>query len=514
MLLQMGKEVYGLGEVIVELKNITKIFPGVTALDNMSLQLKKGEVHGLIGENGAGKSTLIKVLSGVYPPEKGEMLVAGERVSFSGPNDAKRKGISCVYQELNIVKDLSLTDNLFIGNYVKKKNGFLNYKYMKQRAREIMEIMGQDINPNKLCGTLGMGQQQMVEIGKSVLLESQVIILDEPTSSLGKKEVEELFKTVNILKEKGVAILFVSHKLEEIFELCDVVTVMRDAKHIITAPTSELTKDDLITHMVGRTLDNLYPKIETTPGEVLLEVRDFSSTGDYENISFSARRGEILGFSGLVGAGRTELFRGIFAADPKDRGEVYIGGERKKISTPREAIRNKIAFLTEDRKLQGLVLMESIEKNLSLVNIDDLKKGLFVDKKKVRKQAEEVVSKLQIKTPSIQKAAGELSGGNQQKVVIGKWINTDAEIYVFDEPSRGIDVGAKIEVYNIMNELVRQNKCVIMISSELPEILGLSDRVIVMRSGRKMAEIERNSPHFNQEDIMKAAWGGNLSDEH
>ncbi|MGI6169920.1 MAG: sugar ABC transporter ATP-binding protein [Christensenellales bacterium] len=502
-----------MGEVVAELKDITKIFPGVTALDNMSLQLKKGEVHGLIGENGAGKSTLIKVLSGVHTPDKGEILINGEQVTFSNPSDAKKKGISCVYQELNIVKDLSLTDNLFIGNYVKKKSGFLDYKYMKDRAQEIMEIMGQDIGPNKLCGTLGMGQQQMVEIGKAVLLDSQVIILDEPTSSLGKKEVEELFKTVRILREKGVAILFVSHKLEEIFELCDVVTVMRDAKHIITAPTSGLTKDDLITHMVGRTLDNLYPKMDTTPGEPILEVKNFSSTGEYDNISFVARRGEILGFSGLVGAGRTELFRGIFAANPKDKGEVYIDGTLRKISNPRQAIHNKIAFLTEDRKLQGLVLMEPIERNLCLVNLDDLKKGLFIDRKQIRSQAEEVVDRLQIKTSSVQKIAGELSGGNQQKVVIGKWINTDAEIYIFDEPTRGIDVGAKIEVYNIMNQLVEQNKCVIMISSELPEILGMSDRVIVMRSGRKMADINRNSPHFNQEDIMRAAWGGSISDE-
>jgi ribose transport system ATP-binding protein len=502
-----------LADTIVELKGITKIFPGVTALDRMSLELKKGQVHGLIGENGAGKSTLIKILTGVYAPDKGEIMINGQKVSFQSPQDAKRKGISCVYQELNIVKTLSITDNLFIGNYLKKKSKFLDYKHMKQRAREVMASMGQDIDPNKLCGVLGMGQQQMVEIGKAVLNDANVIIFDEPTSSLSNREIEELFKTINLLKEKDVAILFVSHKLEEIFELCDVVTIMRDAKHISTSPVAQVTKDIMITHMVGRSLDNLYPKIEPQPTDVALRVENFSSIGDYRKISFEARRGEILGFAGLVGSGRTELFRGIFAADVKDAGHTYINGEKASIKTPKEAIRNKIAFLTEDRKMQGLVLQESIEKNLTLVNIDTLKKRLFIDKPRIRKQAQDCVDKLQIKTSSINKPAGELSGGNQQKVVIGKWINTDADIFIFDEPTRGIDVGAKIEVYNIMNELVRQNKAVIMISSELPEILGMSDKVIVMRSGRIMARIDRNSEHFTQEDIMKAAWGGELKNE-
>lgn len=501
-----------MNDILVELKDIRKEFPGVVALDNVSIQLKRGEVHGLIGENGAGKSTLIKILTGVYTPDKGEIYVRGEKVVMNNPADARRYGISCVYQELNIVRELPIVDNLFIGNYVKKKSGLLDYGYMNKKSEEIMASLGQKLGAKEIAGNLGMGQQQMIEIGKSVLLESEVLILDEPTSSLGEKEAAELFRTINILKEKGVAILFVSHKLEEIFEICDKITVMRDGQHVSTTPTKEMTKDLLISHMVGRTLDNLFPKVKTHPGEIALEVEHLSKDGQYYDVSFAARRGEILGFAGLVGAGRTELMHGIFGALKPDDGQIKVCGEPVSFSSPRDAIRHKIAFLTEDRKQQGLVLSESIQRNLSLVNLDKLKKGVFIDFHAVAKQADNCVSTLAIKTPSVKKPAGQLSGGNQQKVVIGKWMNSDAEIYIFDEPTRGIDVGAKIEVYNVMNELVMRDKCVIMVSSELPEILGMCDRVIVMRDGKKTAEVAADSKHFNQEDIMKAAWGGRLDD--
>ncbi|MEA5048098.1 MAG: sugar ABC transporter ATP-binding protein [Eubacteriales bacterium] len=501
-----------MGEVIVELQNIRKEFPGVVALDNMSIQLKKGEVHGLIGENGAGKSTLIKILAGVYTPDKGKIILNSEEVTFTGPSDAKERGISCVYQELNIVRELPIVDNLFMGAYVKKSSGLLNYAYMNKKAEEILASMGQHLSAGELCGSLGMGQQQLVEIGKAVLLESDVIILDEPTSSLGEKETDELFRIIKMLKEKNIAILFVSHKLEEIFEICDIVTVMRDGQHISTTPTMDMTKDLLITQMVGRSLNNLYPRIETTPGDVALEINGLTKAGEYYNVSFKARKGEILGFYGLVGAGRTELMHGIFGSQLPDAGEVKVDNNKIKCKAPKDAIKNNIAFLTEDRKQQGLVLIESIEKNMSLVNIDSLKKGIFVDFDKTRKQAKFCVEELSIRTPSIKKNAGELSGGNQQKVVIGKWINSCAEIYIFDEPTRGIDVGAKIEVYNLINGLIKNNKCVIMVSSELPEILGMCERVIVMREGCIMAEVARNSAHFNQEDIMKAAWGGNINE--
>ncbi len=507
----MAKEVYRVGDVIVELKNIRKEFPGVIALDNMNLKLKAGTVHGLIGENGAGKSTLIKILTGVYTPDQGEIYVDGEKTQFKGPADSKAKGIACVYQELNIVKELPIVDNMFMGSYVKKKSGLLDYTYMNQKSEEILKGMGQDISAGEMCGTLGMGQQQMVEIGKAVLLDARVIILDEPTSSLGEKEAAELFRTVNILKGRGVSIVFVSHKLEEIFEICDDVTVMRDGQFISTTPSKDMTKDLMIAQMVGRPLSNLFPKMDTTPGQVALEVSHLTRKGEYYDISFQARKGEILGFAGLVGAGRTELMHGIFASVVPDSGEIKINGKAVSYKNPRGAIKNKIAFLTEDRKQQGLVLSESIEKNLTLVNIDSLKKGIFVEFGKIQEQAKRCIEKLQIRTPSPDKAAGELSGGNQQKVVIGKWVNSDAQIYIFDEPTRGIDVGAKIEVYNVMNELVSEGKCVLMVSSELPEIFGMCDRVIIMREGRKMGEVSKEEEHFNQEDVMKAAWGGKLS---
>lgn len=501
------------GDVFIELRNISKFFPGVIALDDMSFQVRKGEVHGLIGENGAGKSTLIKVFTGVNQPDKGEIWIDGQRTTLSNPGVAKAAGIGCVYQELNIIPELSITDNLFLGAYQKKGNGpFLDYGYMHAKAAEIMRELGQDIDPHTECGKLGMGIQQTVEIGKSILHQSRLIIMDEPTSSLSENEVNQLMKTVQKLKESGISIIFVSHKLEEIFELCDVVTVMRDGQHVSTTPVKEMTKDTLISQMVGRSVENLFPKEIVPRGEEALRVEHLSETGVLDDISFSAYAGQVLGLAGLVGAGRTETLRAIFGVDCHQDGKVFIHGKEVHITCPADAIRNKIAFLTEDRKEQGLILGASVNNNLHLATIDRDRIGkFFLDRKKHRQISEENIKTLKIKTPSIETPAGTLSGGNQQKVVIGKWINTDADIYFFDEPTRGIDVGAKVEVYHVMNDLVARGKCVVMVSSELPEILGMSDRVLVMRGGKIMAEIERNSEHFNQEDIMKAAWGGTLS---
>lgn len=497
---------------VVELRHIVKIFPGVTALDDMSIELRQGEIHGLIGENGAGKSTLIKVLTGMHEPDGGEIYVNGQRVEFHNPEQAREKGIACVYQELNIVPDANIVDNIFLNCYRKKHRFFLDYDFMRKRTAEIMKELGQEVSLSVPCGTLGIGMQQMVEIAKALQLEASVIILDEPTASLGEQEVEQLMQSIRRLQKKGITFLFVSHKLEEIFEICDRVTVMRDAKHIITTEPEKLTKDDLIAHMVGRTLDNLFPKAESHSGEEALRVEGLTRMGEFYDLSFFARRGEILGFSGLVGAGRTELFQSVFGMAPIDRGEIYIDGSKVDIRNPGEAIRNKMAFLTEDRKHQGLILESSVRENLNLVQLDRNCKGLFLDEEKRTSLSREAVEKLKIKISSDVQLAGQLSGGNQQKVVIGKWVASDADIFIFDEPTKGIDVGAKIEVYNIMNDLVAQGKCVIMISSELPEILGMSDRVIVMREGRKMAEIDRGSRFFNQEDIMRAAWGGKLNE--
>lgn len=499
-------------EYVVELRNAVKRFPGVVALKNMSLAVKPGEILGLIGENGAGKSTLIKVLTGVHQADEGQIFVEGVEQHFKDPNDSAAVGIACVYQELNIEKLLSVTDNIFINKWIKGKFGLLDYPAMHKKAKEVMKSLGQDIDPTKAAGTFGMGVQQMIEIAKAVLINAKMIIMDEPTSSLGEKEVEQLMATCRDLRSRGVGIVFVSHKLEELFELCDRVTVIRDGEHIWTKKVTETNNDDLINGMVGRTLDNLFPKEFGKKGECILKVENLQEGGVLYDVSFEAYGGQVLGFAGLVGAGRTETMRAIFGADPIDGGKVYIHGKEVHIKSPREAIQAGIAFLTEDRKGQGLVLAQTIRTNLILANMKGFSNGPFLDEKRILESGEGHIASLRIKTPSIDEIVGQLSGGNQQKVVIGKWVNTEADIFIFDEPTRGIDVGAKIEVYNVMNSLVKQGKCVIMVSSEMPEILGMSDRVIVMRGGKVMANVDRDSKHFNQEDIMKAAWGGSLDE--
>lgn len=501
-----------MSEYVVELKNAVKRFPGVVALKDMSLSVKPGEILGLIGENGAGKSTLIKVLTGVHEADEGHILVEGKEMTFRSPNDSAAAGIACVYQELNIERLLSVTDNIFINKWIRNKIGLLDYPTMNQKAREVMLSLGQDIDPTKVAGTLGMGVQQMIEIAKALMIGAKLIIMDEPTSSLGEKEVNQLMEICRSLRSKGISIVFVSHKLEELFQLCDRVTVMRDGEHIWTKPVSETDNDDLITAMVGRSLDNKFPKEFGTKGACALRAEGLNAPGVLNNVSFEAFNGQILGFAGLVGAGRTETMRAIFGADPIESGKVYIHGEETKITNPQQAIRHKIAFLTEDRKNQGLVLAQSVRTNLILANLKGFTTGLFLDENRIQDAGETNVTSLRIKTPSLDEVVGQLSGGNQQKVVIGKWINSDADIYIFDEPTRGIDVGAKIEVYNVMNKLVMDGKCVIMISSEMPEILGMSDRVVVMRGGKVMGNVDRDSAHFNQEDIMKLAWGGTLDD--
>ena len=499
-----------MSEYVVELKNVTKRFPGVVALKNMSIGIRPGEIHGLIGENGAGKSTLIKVLTGVHNPEEGEIFVDGEKKVFRNPVQSREAGIACVYQELNIVKQLSVTDNVFMGRAV-KKGLLLDYPRMHKEARDALNTLGHpEIDVKMEAGKLGTGLQQMVEIAKAVSLDAKLIIMDEPTSSLGKEEIAQLLDVCRGLKARGVALLFVSHKLEELFELCDRVTVMRDGEHIVTEDIENMTEDSLINAMVGRTLDNLYPKEFGEKGEVWLEAKNINEAGVLHDVSFKCHAGQVTGFAGLVGAGRSETMRAIFGADKIDSGEIYVKGEKVAIKKPQDAIKHKIAFLTEDRKGQGLVLGQSVRTNLILANMKGFSNGPFLDEARIEESGQEMIKSLKIKTPSLDEVVGQLSGGNQQKVVIGKWVNIDADIFIFDEPTRGIDVGAKIEVYRVMNDLVKAGKCVIMVSSELPEILAMSDHVVVMRGGRVMANIERDSEHFNSDDIMKAAWGGEL----
>ena len=501
-----------MADYVVELKNVTKRFPGVIAMHDMHIQIRPGEIHGLIGENGAGKSTLIKVLTGVHIPEEGEIFVDGQKVSFSNPVHAREAGIACVYQELNIVPMLPVVDNVFMGRKVTKSSGLLDYPRMHKEAHEALTLLGHpEVDTHIECGKLGMGLQQMVEIAKAVSVKAKLLIMDEPTSSLGEQEVKQLMLTVRKLKAEGIAILFVSHKLEELFELCDRVTVMRDGEHILTEDMSNMTNDKLIQAMVGRSLENQFPKEFGTRGECMLEVKNLNELGVLKNVSFKAYGGEILAFAGLVGAGRTETMRALFGADKIDSGEIYIQGKKVKNGSPGQAIRNGIAFLTEDRKGQGLVLSESIKMNLILANMKKFTRSFLLDHGKIAENSQDMIETLRIKTPSADEITAQLSGGNQQKVVIGKWINCDAQIYILDEPTRGIDVGAKVEVYNVMNKLVKEGKCVIMVSSELPEVLGMADRVIVMREGEIMGELDRSSDQFNQEDIMRAAWGGRIA---
>lgn len=493
-------------EPIIELKGVSKIFPGVKALDSVDLDILPGEVHGLIGENGAGKSTLIKILTGAYTNDIGKIYVDGKETKLQGPKHAMELGINAIYQELNTFQDLTVFDNMFIGREV-KKGALLDHNLMMNQAKQVLKELGQNINPKMSIAQLGMGHQQMIEIAKALCVETRLLIMDEPTSSLSEREVRELMKTIKRLKEKGIAIVFISHRLPELFEICDRITVMRDGQKIKTVGAEEITEDQLIKLMVGRDLEQQFPKIKTKIGEELLKVESLTRKGVFEDISFSVKRGEILGIAGLVGSGRTEVVRTIFGADPLTSGKISIKGKEVKIKTPKDAMKNGLAFLTEDRKGQGLILENNLEFNMAITCYDKLKNGFLVNLKKMKKSAKENIDKLQISPPIPSFTAGKLSGGNQQKVVIGKWLNTDAEIYIFDEPTRGIDVGAKVEVYNVMNKLISEGAAVIMISSEMPEVIGMSDRVIVMSEGKLTAEIPREE--LSQENIMKAASAGN-----
>ena len=495
-----------MNQPFIKLENITKKFPGVVALDDVSLDFYQGEIHGLIGENGAGKSTFIKVLTGVHSPEEGSIKIKGNPVKIENTKHAINLEIGCIYQELNNIPQLSVTDNIFLGCQLKKKSGLLDYEKMNEKSAVLLKELGQDVDPTQAVEKLGMGHQQMVEIAKTISKDVKLLIMDEPTSSLSEKEVQELMKAVRKLKADGVGVVFVSHKLEEIFDLCDKVTVFRDGQHVITGDVKDFTNESLVQNMVGREITQQFPKKIFDKGEEVLRVENLTRYGVYQNINFSLRKGEILGFSGLVGAGRTELFRGIFGADPIDEGKIFLNGKETVIDSPQTAVKNRLALLTEDRKTQGLVLNASVLSNLVITCLKNFKKGLFLDFNKIGKTVNANIDSMRIKTPTPETLVGQLSGGNQQKVVIGKWLNSDAEIYVFDEPTRGIDVGAKVEVYNLMNDILEQGKAVVMISSELPEVLGMSDRVIVMRGGNITAEIDRNSDQFNQEDIMHASW--------
>ncbi|MBE6044249.1 sugar ABC transporter ATP-binding protein [Clostridium thermopalmarium] len=494
-----------MNSVFLKMENIHKRFPGVYALKNVNLEVRKGEVHGLLGENGAGKSTLMKILGGVHAQDEGKVYVEGVDCGIITPSKAVELGIGFVHQELNLAESLTVAENVYMGRlpYKNKALGIVDYKKLYEDTDKIIKKLGINIKPTDIVGELETAKKQMVEIAKAISLNAKIIIFDEPTTSLSNKDVANLFKVIETLKSEGVASIYISHRLNEIFDICDRATVLRDGTFIGTCEIKEISQEKLINMMVGRELKDLFPKEIFTPGEVVLETKDLcDTTGKIKNINIKARKGEILGIAGLVGSGRSEVMRLIFGADPIGGGEIKINGNKVKIKSPEDAIKNGICLLTEDRKKQGLSLIMSVADNITITSL----KNFFLDHKALKEVASKYVNALRIKTSNLDTMAGTLSGGNQQKIVLAKWLNTNSDIFIFDEPTKGIDVGAKAEIYDIMNDLVRKGKVVIMISSELPELLGMSDRVYVMCEGRITGELNRDEA--TQEKIMELATVG------
>ena len=493
----------------LEMRGVVKTFPGVKALDHAQLKLRPGTVHALMGENGAGKSTLMKCMFGIYHMDEGEMFYEGEPVKINGPLDALNKGIAMVHQELQPIPERSIGENIYVGRYPVKRFGpvvTIDHEKMYEDAAKVLEEVHLDFNPRAKLGSLSVSQMQLVEIAKAVSADCKVLILDEPTSSLTAREVEALFTIVNELRGKGVSIVYISHKMDEILRISDEVTIMRDGQYIGTWGAKELTTDFIITKMVGRELSNLYPQRQNVPGEVVFEVEDFTSINpkSFRHVSFNVRKGEILGVAGLVGAQRTELMEGLFGLRCHDTGKITYKGEELKINQPKQAIDNGIAMLTEDRRATGILGVLSIADNVSIASLKQyLIGGIMLDDKKIEQLVQDNVAKLSIKTPSSKTLIQSLSGGNQQKVLISRWLANDPEVFILDEPTRGIDVGAKYEIYCIIAELARQGKSVIMISSEMGELIGMSDRVMVMCDGRVTGFIDGKDA--NQENIMALA---------
>lgn len=486
--------------MILELKQISKAFPGVKALDDVSISIKEGHVHALVGENGAGKSTLIKILAGIYTKYDGEIWLQGEKVSFSTPNEAKLKGISVVHQELKLSEPLSIAENIFLGKPLRTRMGLVDWKAMNRKAQEMVDELNVKLDVTKPVETLTVAQKQIVEICKSIVSECKILIMDEPSATLTNNELEVLFGIIAKLKANGVTIIYISHRMEEVFSLSDELSVLRDGKHIATVETKDIDKDALVNMMVGREVNVDYPKSGVKPGEVILKVENLTRKGVFENISFELRKGEILGIAGLVGAGRTELMRGVLGIDKVDSGNVYLRGKKVNYKKFQDAIADGFGLIPEDRKQQGSTQIFTVKSNVCMTDYGKISSAGIVDDKKELQFAEEYVEKLRVATPSVDTEVQYLSGGNQQKVVIAKWLYRDSEILVMDEPTRGIDVGAKREIYDLICELVRQGKTVIVISSELPEVIGVSDRIIVLHEGRLSGEL--SSAEATQEKIM------------
>lgn len=483
---------------ILTLKNITKEFPGVKALDDVTINIERGTIHGLVGENGAGKSTLIKVLAGIYQPNKGEIILDGKPCRFNSPIEARRAGISVVHQEIKLAEPLSVAENMFLGN-VQLKNGLVDWKGMRRRAREIVEDLGMDIDINAQVSSLTVAKKQIVEIMHAINNNSRILIMDEPSAVLTDRELEVMFRIVKQLRDKGITIIYISHRLDEIFGLCSNVSVLRDGCHIDTIPVASVDRQGLINMMVGREMGQEYPKEVGNVGGTILEVKNLSR-GILRDISFEVKSGEVFGISGLVGAGRTELARAILGIDKPESGEVYVRGKKVHYRTFADAIRDGLGLIPEDRKLQGLVQIMSVKRNTTLVNMKRVLHAGVISSSLEEKLSKEYADKLHVVTPSMETEVQYLSGGNQQKVVIAKWLFQNSEILFLDEPTRGIDVGAKAEIYRLINRMAKEGKTIIMISSEMPELLGMCDRIMVMHEGHKMGEL--NAAEATQAKIM------------
>ena len=490
---------------LLVMAGMDKSFPGVRALREVDLTLQAGEVLALVGENGAGKSTLIKVLSGAHLPDAGTIRIDGESVVIANPIDAQRAGVAVIYQEFNLIPSLSARENIFLGQE-RTRAGFVRHRDEHRRAVALFDRVGVQIDPDAPCRSLTVAQQQVVEIAKALSLDARIIVMDEPSATLTGQEVTRLFAIIRELRDQGIGVVYISHRLEEVFEIADRVMVMRDGEHVATRLVGDVTRGGLIEMMVGRKLENEFPTRRAAIGEPRLVVRNLSRADKVRGVSFSVRAGEVLALTGLVGAGRTETARLVFGADRPDGGSIELDGERLRIRNPRDAIRHGICLLTEDRKTQGLVLGLSARENFALPNLPQLSRAGFVKRREERDGFARYVNALRIKIPHAEQLTRNLSGGNQQKVVLAKWLASNSEVVIFDEPTRGIDVGAKYEIYLLINELAEQGKAILMISSELPEVLGMSDRILVMHEGRITGEIP-DGAEATQEQIMTLAVG-------
>lgn len=490
----------------IEMHNIHKAFGKNTVLSGVSFDLVTGEVHALMGENGAGKSTLMNLLTGLYSLDQGTIQIDGKETAFKNPKEAEQHGIAFIHQELNIWPDMTVLENLFIGKEIYTKLGLLDTKQMKVLAQTQLDRLSVNLSLDQEAGSCSVGQKQMIEIAKALMTDAKVIIMDEPTAALTEREIEKLFQVIESLKKEGVSIVYISHRMEEIFAICDRITIMRDGKTVDTKAIPETNFHEVVKKMVGRELTDRYPERTPSTGDIVLEVKQATKKGQFQDISFSVKAGEIVGVAGLMGAGRTEMMRSLFGLDPLDQGEIWVHGKKAVIKKPSDAVKLGIGFITEDRKDEGLMLDASIRENIGLPNLKSFSPKGLIDKKNEQDFVDLLIKRLTIKTASSDISARSLSGGNQQKVVIAKWIGIQPKVLILDEPTRGVDVGAKREIYQLMNELTDRGVAILMVSSELPEILGMSDRVLVIHEGTISGELDKTEA--TQERIMTLATGG------